>query len=73
MAKRGRRHKRKKSTTQRFLKNKGLKKVPKGKQIDHKNPLFEGGSDTLRNLRLINKNTHKRKTKREAQRRAKRK
>jgi 5-methylcytosine-specific restriction endonuclease McrA len=72
MAKAGRRHKRKTSTRQRFLKKKGLKRVPRGKQIDHKVPLSEGGSDSLRNLRLIKKKTHKQKTKREARKRAKR-
>ena len=71
MAKVGRRHKRKTSTIQRFLKKKGLKKVPRGKQIDHKIPLCKGGSDSLRNLRLIKKKTHKQKTKREARRRSK--
>ena len=71
MAKVGRRHKRKTSTTKRFLEKKGLKKVPKGKQIDHKVPISEGGSDSLRNLWLIKKKTHKRKTKAEAKRRAK--
>lgn len=73
MTQTGRRHKRKTSTTQRFLKKRGLKKVPRGKQIDHKIPLSEGGSDSLRNLRLIKKKTHKPKTKQEARRRAKRK
>ncbi|OQX51586.1 hypothetical protein B5M47_00095 [candidate division CPR3 bacterium 4484_211] len=72
MAKVGRRRKRKTSTRQRFLKKKGLKKVPRGKEIDHKVPLSEGGSDSLRNLRLIKKKTHKQKTKREARRRARR-
>jgi len=70
MAKVGRRHKRKTSTIRRFLKKRGLKKVPRGKQIDHKIPLSEGGSDSLRNLRLIKKKTHKRKTKKEIRRRA---
>lgn len=69
MAKLGRRHKRKASTRQRFLKKKGLKKVPRGKQIDHKVPLSKGGSDSLRNLRLIKKKTHKQKTRKEARRR----
>ena len=57
----------------RFLAKRGLKRTPRGKEIDHKIPLSEGGSDSLRNLRLIKKKTHKPKTKREARRRAKRK
>lgn len=73
MVRAGRRCKRKTSTIQRFLKKRGLKKVPRGKQIDHKIPLSEGGSDSLRNLRLIKKKTHKQKTEREARRRGKRK
>jgi len=73
MVKVGRRHKRKTSTRQRFLKKKGLEKVPRGKEIDHKIPLSEGGSDSLKNLRLIKKKAHKQKTKREAHKRAKRK
>lgn len=48
-----------------LLKKKGLKKTPRGKEIDHKIPLSEGGSDTLRNVRLIRKKTHKKKTKTE--------
>lgn len=73
MVKLGRRHKRKSSTVQSFLKRKGLKRVPQGKQIDHKVPLSKGGSDSLRNLRLIKNKTHKKKTKQEAHQRAKRK
>jgi len=73
MAKVGRRCKRKTSTRQRFLKKKGLKKVPRRKEIDHKVPLSEGGSDSLRNLRLIKEKTHRQKTKREARKRARRK
>lgn len=48
-----------------LLKKKGLKKTPRSKEIDHKVPLHKGGSDTLRNVRLISKKSHKRKTKAE--------
>ena len=61
---------RKQSTRQRFLEKRGLTKVPRGKEIDHKVPLKDGGSDTLRNLHLIKKSSHKRKTATEARRRA---
>ncbi len=70
MAKRGRRQKRKLSTKQRWLKRHGYEKVPKGYVLDHKIPLSEGGTDTLRNLHLIKKSTHKKKTRKEAKRRA---
>jgi 5-methylcytosine-specific restriction endonuclease McrA len=62
---------RKQSTVKRFLEKRGLTKVPRGKEVDHKVPLKDGGSDTLRNLHLIKKTTHKRKTAMEARRRAK--
>ncbi|MBU1133073.1 HNH endonuclease [Patescibacteria group bacterium] len=65
--------KRKSSTRQNFLKKRGLKKTPKGKQIDHKKSLSEGGSDSQKNLRLIKKSTHAKKTTAEARRRARRK
>ena len=57
----------------RFLKNKGLTKVPKGKEVDHKVPLEDGGSDTVRNLQLLAEKRHADKTAREARARAKRK
>ena len=57
----------------RFLKNKGLKKAPPGKEIDHKVPLEDGGSDTARNLQLLSKKQHEQKTAREARARAKKK
>ncbi|MFH1694700.1 MAG: HNH endonuclease [Patescibacteria group bacterium] len=63
--------KRKTTTKERFLKKRGLTKVPKGKEIDHKVPLKDGGTDTLRNLHLIKKTSHKKKTATEARRRAK--
>jgi len=61
--------KRKQTTRQRFLGKLGLKKVPRGKVIDHKIPLKDGGTDTLWNLHLISKKSHKKKTRREARRR----
>lgn len=63
--------KRKQSTVKRFLDKKGLTKVPNGKEVDHKIPLKDGGTDSLRNLHLIKKNVHKEKTAREARKRAK--
>lgn len=72
MAKRGRRQKRKLSTKQRWLKRHGYKKVPRGYILDHKISLSEGGTDTLWNLDLIKKSTHKKKTRKEAKRRARR-
>ena len=42
-----------------LLDKKGLKKVPPGKEVHHKVPLSEGGSDTTRNVQLIKKTTHK--------------
>ena len=73
MAKPGRRHKRKSSTKQRWLKRHEYKKVPRGYVLDHKIPLSEGGTDTLWNLHLIKKRTHKKKTRREAKRRLRKK
>lgn len=65
--------KRKSSTKKKFLKKQGLKKTPRGKIVDHKKPLKDGGSDSLRNLHLIKKKSHKKKTAKEARRRAKKK
>ena len=65
--------KRKTSTRQKFLKKRGLKKTPKGKEIDHKKPLVDGGTDTQKNLHLIKEATHKKKTATEARKRAKKK
>ena len=61
--------KRKQSTVKRFLEKRGLTKVPRGKEIDHKVPLKDGGTDTLRNLHLIKKSSHRKKTASEARRR----
>jgi 5-methylcytosine-specific restriction endonuclease McrA len=66
--KKGPKFKRKQSTKERWLKRHGYKKIPAGKELDHKIPLSEGGTDTLWNLHLIKKRRHKEKTKREARR-----
>ena len=58
---------------ERFLKNKGLTDVPKGKEVDHKVPLEDGGSDTVRNLQLLTVKQHAAKTAGEARARAKKK
>ena len=58
---------------ERFLKKEGLTKIPKGKEIDHKNPLVDGGSDTVRNMQLLTEKQHAAKTEREARDRAKKK
>ncbi len=58
---------------ERFLKKEGLKKIPKGKEVDHKIPLVDGGSDTVRNLQLLTEKQHAAKTEREARARAKKK
>ncbi len=65
--------KRKATTRKKFLEKRGLKKTPKGKEIDHKRPLADGGTDTQKNLRLIKKSAHKKKTITEARKRAKKK
>ena len=56
---------------ERFLEKKGLKKIPKGKEVDHKIPLVDGGSDSVRNLQLLTEKQHAAKTQREAKARAK--
>ncbi len=58
---------------ERFLKKEGLRKIPKGKEVDHKIPLKDGGSDTVRNLQLLTIKQHADKTEREARARAKKK
>jgi 5-methylcytosine-specific restriction endonuclease McrA len=60
------------AVVERFLKKEGLTKVPKGKEVDHKKPLEDGGSDTVRNLQLLTEKQHAEKTAREARARAKR-
>ncbi len=58
---------------ERFLKKEGLKKIPKGKEVGHKIPLADGGSDTVRNLQLLTVKQHADKTEREARARARKK
>lgn len=58
---------------EKFLKSKGLTKTPKGKEVDHKVPLVDGGSDTVRNMQLLTEKQHATKTAREAKARAKKK
>ena len=65
--------KRNPKVVKKLLKKKGLTKVPPGKEADHKIPLADGGSDTLRNLHLIKKKRHADNTAREARARAKKK
>ena len=42
-----------------LLNKRGLDKVPRGKEVHHKKPLKKGGSDTLKNVKLVSKKTHK--------------
>ena len=65
--------KRNPEVVERFLKKEGLTKIPKGKEVDHKIPLIDGGSDTVRNLQLLTEKQHADKTEREARARAKKK
>lgn len=58
---------------ERFLKKLKLRKIPKGKEVDHKVPLADGGSDTVRNMQLLTFKQHAEKTAREAKARAKKK
>lgn len=58
---------------ERFLKKEGLTKTPKGKEVDHKIPLADGGSDTVRNMQLLTVKQHAIKTAREAKARARKK
>ena len=63
--KKGPKFKRKQETLQKWLELHGLKKIPKGYELDHKIPLSQGGTDTLRNLRPIKTKRHKIKTAKE--------
>ena len=66
-------NKRDPKVVERFLKKEGLTKIPKGKEVDHRVPLEDGGSDTVYNLQLLTKKQHADKTAREARARAKKK
>ncbi len=50
-----------------------MTKIPKAKEVDHKKPLKDGGSDTVRNLQFLTEKQHAEKTAREARARAKKK
>lgn len=56
---------RKRSSTVRkkFLAKRGYKKTPYGKEVTHKKPLALGGKDSLRNMILKKKSTHRKETK----------
>lgn len=69
--KRGPKFQRKQETVRRWLEVHGLKKIPKGHELDHKIPLSQGGTDTLRNLHLIKTKRHTIKTAKEARKRNK--
>lgn len=58
---------------ERFLEKEGLTKIPKGKEVDHKKALADGGSDTVRNMQLLTEKQHAAKTEREAVARAEKK
>ena len=61
------------AVVERLLKKEGLTKIPKGKEVDHKVPLVDGGPDTVRNLQLLTEKQHAAKTASEAKARAKKK
>ena len=42
-----------------LLKARGMIKVPRGKEVHHKNPLSKGGSDTKRNVKIVSKKRHR--------------
>ena len=45
-----------------FLKMRGYKHVPQGFHVEHRVPLFAGGSDSPSNMQLMPKPAHKAKT-----------
>lgn len=54
--------KRSSTVRRKFLKKRGLKKSPKGKEVAHKKPLVLGGKDNPRNMTLKKKSAHKKET-----------
>lgn len=65
--------KRSSTVRRKFLKNRGLEKTPKGKEVAHKKALALGGKDDPKNLMLKKKSTHKKETKTLLRKLAKRK
>lgn len=57
------------SAKREFLHSRGLKKIPKGMEIDHVVPLSKGGADLPSNMQLLPKDVHKHKTSMERKRR----
>jgi hypothetical protein len=45
-----------------FLKMRGYRRVPKGFQVEHRVPLFAGGSDSPSNMQLMSTFAHRSKT-----------
>jgi hypothetical protein len=60
--------KRNRENVKAFLKSKGLKKTPKGYEVDHIIPLSQGGTDSPANMQLLTKKRHLKKTKAERKR-----
>lgn len=50
---------------QKFLSSKGIQKLPKNFEVDHKIPLSLGGADRPHNMQILSKKAHAQKTKRE--------
>jgi hypothetical protein len=45
-----------------FLRIRGYKRVPRGFHVEHRVPLFAGGSDSPSNMQVMTKFAHKAKT-----------
>jgi 5-methylcytosine-specific restriction endonuclease McrA len=50
------------SEKEKFLRSKGYTKAPKGYEVDHIQPLSQGGQDNPSNMQLLTKQQHKQKT-----------